>query len=99
MAATITDDELRNRLSSILGSNQTIPPIVDSTRSFLLEKLSQLQCGGELEIISKTNKPSGERVKVRIQKKIIILPVTHFCYIYIFRNAAKLKPFWQFQKM
>ena len=66
MAATITDDELRNRLSSILGSNQTIPPIVDSTRSFLLEKLSQLQCGGELEIISKTNKPSAERVKVRI---------------------------------
>jgi hypothetical protein len=69
MAATITDDELRNRLSSILGSNQTIPPIVDSTRSFLLEKLSQLQCGGELEIISKTNKPSTERVKVCILNK------------------------------
>ena len=81
MAATITDDELRNRLSSILGSNQTIPPIVDSTRSFLLEKLSQLQCGGELEIISKTNKPSAERVKVRILNKIIILPVTYFCCI------------------
>ena len=69
MAATISDDELRNRLSSILGSNQTIPPIVDSTRSFLLEKLSQLQCGGELEIISKTNKPSAERVKVCILNK------------------------------
>ena len=77
MAATITDDELRNRLSSILGSNQSIPPIVDSTRSLLLEKLSQLQCGGELEIISKTDKPSAERVKVRI----IILPVTYFCCI------------------
>ena len=81
MAATITDDELRNRLSSILGSNQTIPPIVDSTRSFLLEKLSQLQCGGELEIISKTDKPSAERVKVRILNKIIIVPVTYFCCI------------------
>ena len=81
MAATITDDELRNRLSSILGSNQTIPPIVDSTRSLLLEKLSQLQCGGELEIISKTDKPSAERVKVRILNKIIILPVTYFCCI------------------
>ena len=78
MAATITDDELRNRLSSILGSNQTIPPIVDSTRSLLLEKLSQLQCGGELEIISKTtDKPSAERVKVRILNKIIIVPVTY----------------------
>ena len=81
MAATITDDELRNRLSSILGPNQTIPPIVDSTRSLLLEKLSQLQCGGELEIISKTDKPSAERVKVRILNKIIIVPVTYFCCI------------------
>ena len=87
MAATITDDELRNKLSSILGPNQSIPPIVDSTRSVLLEKLSQLQCGGELEIISKTNKPSAERLglglgfKVCILNKIIILPVTYFCYI------------------
>ncbi len=72
MATTITDDELRNRLSSILGSNQTIPPIVDSTRSLLLEKLRQLQCGGELEIISKTNIPSAERVKVSILNKILI---------------------------
>ena len=83
MAATITDDELRNRLSSILGSNQTIPPIVDSTRSFLLEKLSQLQCGGELEIISKTNKPSAERVKVRILKKSLFYPLLIFAtFIY-----------------
>ena len=81
MAATITDDELRNRLSSILGSNQTIPPIVDSTRSFLLEKLSQLQCGGELEIISKTNQPSAERVKVCILNKFFILPAI-LCYIH-----------------
>ena len=48
----MTDDELRSRLSSILGSSKNIPPIVDATRPLLMEKLSRLQCHGELETIS-----------------------------------------------
>ena len=52
MAANLTDDELRSRLSSILGSSKNIPPIVDATRPLLMEKLSRLQCHGELETIS-----------------------------------------------
>ena len=70
MASLISDDELRHRLSSLLGPNQTIPPIVDSTRSLLLEKLGSLQFGaGELEIQSKdTNtKPVTKGKEVRAQ--------------------------------
>jgi len=52
MAANLTDDELRSRLSSILGSSKNIPPIVDATRPLLMEKLSRLQCHGEFETIS-----------------------------------------------
>ena len=48
----MTDDELRSRLSSILGSSQNIPPIVDTTRPLLMEKLSRLQCHDELGTIT-----------------------------------------------
>jgi len=60
----IPDDELRNKLSSILGTS--IPPIVNSTRSFLLEKLAKLQCGVELEIVSDAR--SQEKIDSPLRK-------------------------------